>query len=97
MAILRAESTRADQAEGFLRLARQLATTIKPPSPDLRYLGPLPAMMEKRAGRFRYLLQLEASQRAELQQLITQLAPQLENHRGYRGLRWSIDIDPQEL
>jgi primosomal protein N' (replication factor Y) len=97
MAILRAESTRADQAEGFLRLARQLAATIKPLSPDLRYLGPLPAMMEKRAGRFRYLLQLEASQRAELQQLITQLAPQLENHRGYRGLRWSIDIDPQEL
>ncbi|MGB2055355.1 MAG: replication restart helicase PriA, partial [Porticoccaceae bacterium] len=97
MAILRAESTRANQAEEFLRMARQLATTIKPPSPDLRYLGPLPAMMEKRAGRFRYLLQLEASQRSDLQQLITQLAPQLENHRGSRGLRWSIDIDPQEL
>ena len=69
----------------------------QPPSPDLSYLGPLPAMMEKRAGRFRYVLQLDANQRTHLQQLVTQLALQLENHPDGRGLRWSIDIDPQEL
>ena len=97
MALIRAESTHADQAEKFLRMARQLAELINPPSPDLSYLGPLPAMMEKRAGRFRYVLQLDANQRTHLQQLVTQLALQLENHPDGRGLRWSIDIDPQEL
>jgi primosomal protein N' (replication factor Y) len=97
MALIRAESNRPDQAENFLRLARQLAEQLCAPSPDLAYLGPLPAMMEKRAGRFRYVLQIDAEQRAGLQHLIAQLGPQLENHRDSRRLRWSIDIDPQEL
>jgi primosomal protein N' (replication factor Y) len=78
-------------------LARQLAENIAPPSPQLSYLGPLPAMMEKRAGRFRYLLQLEAEQRPALQALLSQLVSQLEAHRDSRRLRWSIDVDPQEL
>jgi primosomal protein N' (replication factor Y) len=54
-------------------------------------------MMEKRAGRFRYLLQLEAEQRPALQALLSQLVSQLEAHRDSRRLRWSIDVDPQEL
>jgi primosomal protein N' (replication factor Y) len=97
MAVIRAESQQAAEAEQFLQLARQLAENIAPPSPQLSYLGPLPAMMEKRAGRFRYLLQLEAEQRPALQALLSQLVSQLEAHRDSRRLRWSIDVDPQEL
>ncbi|MGB0669584.1 MAG: hypothetical protein ACPGN5_05690, partial [Porticoccaceae bacterium] len=63
----------------------------------LTYLGPLPAMLEKRAGRFRYILQLEAEQRPALQSLLSALAPQLEAHKDSRRVRWSIDVDPQEL
>jgi len=97
MAVIRAEAQQASDADDFLQLVRQLAENIAPPSPDLSYLGPLPAMMEKRAGRFRYLLQLEAKQRSALQALLSQLAPQLESHRNSRRVRWSIDVDPQEL
>ena len=97
MAIIRAEAQQAADAERFLQLVRQLAETIAAPSPDLSYLGPLPAMMEKRAGRFRYLLQVEAEQRPALQTLLSQLATQLESHRDSRRVRWSIDVDPQEL
>jgi primosomal protein N' (replication factor Y) len=97
MAVIRAESERANEAESFLRLVRQLAESISPPSPRLGYLGPLPAMLEKRAGRFRYLLQIDADQRPALQALLTQLAPQIENHKDARRVRWSIDVDPQEL
>lgn len=97
MAVIRAESKRANEAESFLRLVRQLAESISPPSPRLGYLGPLPAMLEKRAGRFRYLLQIDADQRPALQALLTQLAPQIENHKDARRVRWSIDVDPQEL
>ena len=97
MAVIRAEAQQAADAEHFLQLVRQLAENLAPPSPELAYLGPLPAMLEKRAGRFRYLLQLEAEQRPVLQTLLSQLAPQLESHRDSRRVRWSIDVDPQEL
>ena len=54
MSVIRAESERANEAEAFLRMARQIAESISPPTPLLSYLGPLPAMLEKRAGRFRF-------------------------------------------
>jgi primosomal protein N' (replication factor Y) len=96
MALIRAESNRADEAEAFLRMARQWAESINPPTPELAYLGPLPAMMEQRGGRYRYLLQIDGQQRATLQHLLSQLAPQLESHKDGRRVRWSIDVDPQE-
>ena len=97
LAVIRAEANRAEQAETFLRKARQLAEAIASPSPGLGYLGPLPAMLEKRAGRYRYLLQIEADQRQVLQGLLSKLAAQLESQPEGRSLRWSIDVDPQEL
>ena len=97
MAVIRAESNRPDEAEAFLRLARKIAEKLRAPTPALSYLGPLPALMEKRAGRFRYVLQVDADQRAALQTLLSATALELENHKDSRRLRWSIDVDPQEL
>lgn len=97
MAVIRAESNRADEAEAFLHLARKIAQSLVPATPQLSYLGPLPAIMEKRAGRFRYLLQVESDQRATLQPLLSAVALELENHKDSRRVRWSIDVDPQEL
>jgi primosomal protein N' (replication factor Y) len=97
MAVIRAESNRPDEAEAFLRLARKIAEKLRAPTPALSYLGPLPALMEKRAGRFRYVLQVDADQRAALQTLLSAMAAELENHKDSRRLRWSIDVDPQEL
>jgi primosomal protein N' (replication factor Y) len=54
-------------------------------------------MLEKRAGRFRFVLQVEASKRSLLQSLLSALALQLESHKASRRVRWSIDVDPQEL
>ena len=97
MSVIRAESERANEAEVFLRMARQIAESISPPTPLLSYLGPLPAMLEKRAGRFRFVLQVEAAKRSLLQSMLSSLALQLESHKASRRVRWSIDVDPQEL
>jgi primosomal protein N' (replication factor Y) len=97
MALIRAESDRANEAESFLRLARSIAERISPPSPLVTYLGPLPAMLEKRAGRFRFVLQINASKRSLLQSLLSALALTLEEHKDSRRVRWSIDVDPQEI
>lgn len=97
MSVIRAESHRPDEAEAFLRLARKIAEKLQAPTPVLSYLGPLPALMEKRAGRFRYVLQIDADQRPVLQALLSAVAIELENHKDSRRVRWSIDVDPQEL
>lgn len=94
LALIRAESPQAELAQQFLQHARQLAQQTVPASPQLHYLGPLPAMMEKRGDRFRYQLQINSAQRKPLQQLLTGMAVELEL-LGKR-VRWSIDIDPQE-
>ncbi len=97
LVVIRAESNRAELAEAFLRQARRLAETIAVPSTSLAYLGPLPAMLEKRGGRYRYLLQIDADHRQSLHGLLSQLAGQLESQPEGRSIRWSIDVDPQEL
>src|SRR5690606_26911547 len=97
LALLRAESKHPDLAVEFLRLARTLAEGIQPAVPHFTYLGPLPAMMERRGDRFRYQLQFNSAQRKPLQQLLAQLAIQLESHALGKRVRWSIDVDPQEM
>ncbi len=97
LALLRAESKRPELVIEFLRRARQLAEQMMPASPQLSYLGPLPAMMEKRGDRFRYQLQFNASQRKPLQQLLSRLALQLEAEPLGRSVRWALDVDPQEM
>ncbi len=97
LALLRAESKRPEIALEFLRLALSLAQKIQPSSSELNYLGPLPAMMEKRGDRFRYQLHINSNQRKLLQFLLSKLALELEasalNHR----VRWSIDVDAQDM
>ncbi len=96
-ALLRAESKQAQAAVAFLQQARQLAEALQPPSPQLDYLGPLPAMMEKRGDRYRYQVQISAAQRSTLQRLLSQLARQLEANPLASKVRWSLDVDPQEM
>lgn len=97
LALIRAESKRAELAVEFLRLARQKAEQLSAPSPHLHYLGPLPAMLEKRGDRFRYQLQFNSAQRGPLQALLTELAQQLEQDALGKRVRWAIDVDPQEM
>jgi len=53
--------------------------------------------MEKRAGRFRFILQVTASQRGQLQRCLSAVATRLDNEKLAQKVRWSIDVDPQEL
>ena len=60
-------------------------------------MGPLPALMERRKGRYRYYFQIEAVQRANLQRFVGLLAQQLETEKRFSNVRWSVDVDPQEF
>jgi len=97
MALIRAESKRPENAVAFLKQVRALAEQRHPPGHELGYLGPLPAMLEKRGDRFRYQLQVNAANRGTLQKLLSQLAPDMEQHALAKRNRWSIDVDPQDM
>ncbi len=59
--------------------------------------GPFPAPMERRAGRSRAQLLLQANSRAPLQLLLSTWLQRLETLKSGRKVRWSIDVDPLEM
>lgn len=93
MALFRADDIQADTAMAALQtIARHF-----PQRDDVTVLGPLPAIMEKRAGRYRYQLIVQCHQRALRTQLLRHVLPQLEQLPELRRVRWSLDVDPQDF
>lgn len=98
-AVLRCEAEQSHTAETFLQQARQKAETSLAgasfiQAPFVQIMGPLPALMEKRANRFRHELVFSSTQRQRLQQLLSALALQLEQDPDSKKVRWAIDVDP---
>nr|WP_284060363.1 primosomal protein N' [Pseudomonas sp. NW5] len=99
LALLRADALQPQQAEQFLEDAAQLAYPLAgdEQQPSVQVLGPVPAPMERRAGRYRAQLLLQASSRAELHRLLGPWVLALESLPGSRTVRWSLDVDPVDL
>ena len=53
--------------------------------------------MERRAGRVRAQLLLQARHRTDLHRLLSPWLLLLESSKLGRKVRWSIDVDPQEM
>jgi len=93
-ALLRAEAVEAERATAFLKAARALAEPI---ADGLELLGPAPAPMERRAGRYRAHLLLQATRRQDLHRFLDRWVGQLWAQRPDRHVRWALDVDPMEL
>ena len=95
LALLRAESVEPSQASQFLN---QTEMWLRNLAQELRVdvWGPAPALMPKRARRYRFQLMFRAEQRGPLQQLLAVVSKHLEEHTSHR-LKWSIDVDPVTL
>jgi len=91
-ALFKAEAHQAQKAFDFLLQVSQLAC-----SPQVMLIGPLPALMEKRQGRYRMQLLLQSPQRSALQNLLQQLLPLAEALPLANQIRWSLDVDPQDF
>jgi len=91
---LRAEAPDQSQPAVFLRAARDQARQLG--HQRVMLLGPVPAPMERRAGRFRAQLLIQAQRRSDLQALLAQWVPMVEKLKTGRELRWSLDVDPVE-
>jgi primosomal protein N' (replication factor Y) (superfamily II helicase) len=94
LAALRDSARTPEAALRFLTEARERAR--RPPA-QLRLLGPVPAAMAKRAGRYHAQLLIESRARADLHGFLDDWLPAVGQLRSARAVRWSLDVDPLEL
>ena len=96
-ALIRCECENAPQAEQFLVQCKHILMGICEANNivnRLFILGPIPASMEKRAGRFRFQLLLQTDNRNLITQTLQQAQLPMSSLPEGRKVRWSIDIDP---
>ena len=95
LALVRAEALQRDEPQSFLRDAEARARAR--PHPGVSVLGPVPSPMERRAGRYRAQLLVDAGSRAAMQRFLPGWIADLEALPSARKVRWSVDVDPQEM
>jgi primosomal protein N' (replication factor Y) (superfamily II helicase) len=94
LAAVRDSAKTAAGALEFLTEARKLAGA---PPRGLRLLGPVPAAMSKRAGRYHAQLLVEGTDRSSLHHFLDAWLPAVEQLQSARRVRWALDVDPIEL
>lgn len=97
LALFRADAIRPGDSEQFLQKVRRLAEQILVPSANTIYIGPLPGAIEKRRNHYRFTLLINSVNRADLATGLKQLCNVLDQSRIARNVKWSLDIDPQEM
>ncbi len=90
---VRTSATTAAAAIEFLTDARKLA---QPPR-NVKLLGPVPAAMSKRAGRYHAQLLVESTERGALHRFLDAWLPTIATLPSARRVRWALDVDPIEL
>ena len=95
MALLRAEASDADLPKAFLADARRAGERAR--SADIALQGPVPALMERRAGRHRAQLLVESARRRPLHRFLDGWLEEIEGLPSGRRVRWSLDVDPGEI
>ena len=93
--LIRAEAHRIEDPVSFLEEGAVMAREVMGPGVEL--WGPVPAPMERRAGRFRAHLLLQSESRPGIQALLAHWLPELRRLKSSRRVRWSVDVDPQEM
>ena len=92
-AIVRAEANSSTMARSFLEsiiLKVQVRKTVT-------LLGPIPALMEKKAGRYRQLLIVTSANRSDLHHVVRHIIQTTESLPDSKKVRWSVDVDPTDI
>ncbi len=105
LAAVRDSAPTAEAALAFLTEARRSAEDLRAGRTSgsrgearaIRLLGPAPAAMAKRAGRYHAQLLVESVDRAALHRFLDAWLPALESLPSVRRVRWALDVDPIEI
>ncbi|MCG7871347.1 MAG: primosomal protein N' [Candidatus Thiodiazotropha lotti] len=94
--LIRAEATRSDYPELFLKQLLQACQKLQHAA-ELEFWGPVPAPMERRAGKTRAHLLIQSNQRLPLHRWLSEAIEIFPTLPHARKVRWSVDVDPQEM
>jgi primosomal protein N' (replication factor Y) len=94
--LIRAESTQAQDPSHFLEQAAQLGRSLSG-AQLVEFWGPVPAPMERRAGRIRAHLLIQSGRRQTLHRWLAHWVSQLTTLPASKRVRWSVDVDPMEM
>ncbi|MBS1211772.1 MAG: primosomal protein [Proteobacteria bacterium] len=92
-ALWRAEAKSESGPKALLERVREMAGRER----LVQVLGPAPAPMPRRAGRYRSQLLFQCIERKPLHALINSIMEQLGEVPEAKLARWSVDIDPADL
>ncbi|AMG30417.1 primosomal protein N' [Grimontia hollisae] len=96
-ALIRAEAHHSSEVEQFLHQARTVLEATPIPDDECAVMGPAPAPLHRRAGRFRWQLVFQAPNRRILQQRLSMALPAIRQLPLAKKVRWSLDIEPQDM
>ncbi len=100
IALLRAEAVKQNEALKFLDAMYQQAKKLIASNAQMQPVSlsePVSSVMEKRAGRYRAQLLVQAARRKPLHIFLHQWRTAIETARESRRVRWSLDVDPVDL
>jgi len=92
--MLRTDAGDVDVGEEFLQALRSAAQPRL--AANTRLIGPLPSPMQRRAGKFRSQMLVTTSSRKSAQIAAALLVDIAQTLTIKRGMKWSIDVDPQD-
>lgn len=97
-AILRVESPQQAKLLTTVELIESLFNEqIQVHYQNVNLFAVMPAPQEKRAGKFRHMMVFQSIQRSMLNAAMQQLVMSLEQNSFSQQVRWTLDIDPQEM
>ena len=95
LALLRAEATKPELPLNFLQ---QLGETFAQNQPTgIEVWGPVPTLMQRKAGRHRFQLVVKANSRPLLQKQLAYLVALAEENPLAKRVKWHLDVDPLYL
>jgi primosomal protein N' (replication factor Y) len=93
--LLRSEARDMQTAEELLRQLRRHGEGQS--AGASRFLGPMPAPLPRKGGRYRAQLLISCQQRSAAQSIAEQLVSHAEQLPLAKKVRWSIDVDPIDM
>ncbi len=95
MLMVRARANKQNLTDNFLQKVKTIIT--KESIQNLTVYGPIPAMMERKAGMYQSQLILFAKHRKTLQQNLNNWTEKISLQPSAKRVRWDIEVDPLEM
>lgn len=97
LSLFRAESNNNENVEQFLRQVRDILESHPQFHDATPVLGPIPAPLARRAGKYRWQLLFQAPNRTVMQSMLRGAKTAINLLPLAKKIRWTLDIEPQDL